>query len=64
MGASWGPAPAPVSGMLVPPLLALLNSASADVRRRTLAILNEMFGQMPTGFAAALGQYTEVKRGC
>ncbi|KAF6260222.1 ARM repeat-containing protein [Scenedesmus sp. NREL 46B-D3] len=60
VGASWGPAPAPVSNMLVPPLLALLGSAVAEVRRRALAVLNDMFGQMPAGFQAALPQYTEA----
>ncbi|WIA22073.1 hypothetical protein OEZ85_004416 [Tetradesmus obliquus] len=60
VGASWGPAPAPVSNMLVPPLLALLGSPAAEVRRRALAVLNEMFGQMPAGFQAALPQYTEA----
>lgn len=60
VGASWGPAPAPVSGMLVPTLLTLLTSQSPDIRRRCLAILNEMFGQMPSGFHAALPQYSDV----
>lgn len=62
VGASWGPGPAPVSNLLVPPLLALLGSSVAEVRRRALAVLNEMFGQMPSGFQAALPQYTEVSR--
>jgi HEAT repeat protein len=46
--------------MLVPPLLALLGSAAADIRRRALSVLNDMFGQMPAGFQAALPQYTDV----
>ena len=62
VGASWGPAPAPVSGMLVPALLALLTSPVADIRRRCLAILNEMFGNMPSGFHAALPQYADVSQ--
>jgi hypothetical protein len=63
VGASWGPGPTPVSNTLVPALLALLGSPTAEIRRRALAILNEMFGQMPAGFQAALPQYTEVCSG-
>jgi HEAT repeat protein len=50
--------------MLVPPLLALLGSPTAEIRRRALSVLNEMFGQMPAGFQAALPQYTEVGAVC
>eukprot|EP00775_Hariotina_reticulata_P001499 gene1499-1837_t len=59
VGASWGPGPAPVSSLLVPPLLRLLESPEAEVRRRALAVLNDMFGQMPIGLQQALPQYTE-----
>lgn len=58
---SWGPGPAIVSEMLVPPLMELLSSTSADTRRRTLSVLNEMFGSMPSGFQNALHKYTEVR---
>ncbi|KAF8063844.1 TRN1 [Scenedesmus sp. PABB004] len=60
VGASWGPTPVAASGLLVPPLLVLLGSPAAEVRRRALAVLNDLFGQMPTGMVTALGQYTEA----
>eukprot|EP00879_Flechtneria_rotunda_P017533 GHRR01018382.1.p1 GENE.GHRR01018382.1~~GHRR01018382.1.p1 ORF type:complete len:732 (+),score=218.13 GHRR01018382.1:287-2482(+) len=58
VGASWGPGPAPVSGLLVTPLLGLLTAPAAA--EAALAILNEMFGHMPAGLQAALPQYTEA----
>jgi hypothetical protein len=61
VGASWGPTPAAASDLLVPPLMGLLEAPSEDTRRRTLALLNNCFGQMSCGFHDALPRYTQVR---
>ena len=61
-GASWGGAAAgePVSGLLVPHLLALKTHSSASTRAQALAVTNLMAGHMPLGLQNNIDMYTQV----